>query len=49
MVRVIHVQLCEYIVLPAQMGDSFDIARDDLDRLLQYAEASAMRRQARSS
>ncbi|HCB37268.1 MAG TPA: hypothetical protein DEP66_03435 [Acidimicrobiaceae bacterium] len=33
----------------AQMGDSFDIAREDLDRLLQYAEASAMRRQARSS
>ncbi|SFD34787.1 CBS domain-containing membrane protein [Bosea sp. CRIB-10] len=33
----------------AQMGESFDIAREDLDRLLQYAEASAMRRQARSS
>jgi CBS domain-containing membrane protein len=32
-----------------QMGESFDIARDDLDRLLQYAEASAARRQARSS
>ncbi|MBR3189650.1 hypothetical protein [Bosea sp. (in: a-proteobacteria)] len=33
----------------AQMGESFDIAREDLDRLLQYAEASALRRQARSS
>ncbi|HEV7335123.1 MAG TPA: HPP family protein [Bosea sp. (in: a-proteobacteria)] len=33
----------------AQMGDSFDIAREDLDLLLQYAEASAMRRQALSS
>ena len=30
----------------AQMGDSFDIAREDLDLLLQYAEANAMRRQA---
>ncbi len=33
----------------AQMGDSFDIAREDLDRLLHYAEASALKRQARSS
>jgi CBS domain-containing membrane protein len=33
----------------AQMGESFDIAREDLDRLLQYAEASAMRRQAQNS
>jgi CBS domain-containing membrane protein len=33
----------------AQMGESFDIAREDLDRLLHYAEASALRRQARSS
>lgn len=33
----------------AQMGETFDIARDDLDRLLQYAEASAARRQASSS
>lgn len=33
----------------AQMGESFDIARDDLDRLLQYAEASAARRQASNS
>lgn len=32
-----------------QMGESFDIARDDLDRLLQYAEASAARRQASNS
>jgi CBS domain-containing membrane protein len=32
-----------------QMGESFDIARDDLDRLLQYAEANAARRQALSS
>ncbi|MBN9471267.1 MAG: HPP family protein [Bosea sp.] len=30
----------------AQMGDSLDIAREDLDLLLQYAEANAMRRQA---
>jgi CBS domain-containing membrane protein len=33
----------------AQMGETFDIARDDLDRLLQYAEANAARRQARAS
>ena len=33
----------------AQMGESFDIARDDLDRLLEYAEANAARRQARAS
>lgn len=33
----------------AQMGETFDIARDDLDRLLQYAEASAARRQASNS
>lgn len=32
-----------------QMGETFDIARDDLDRLLQYAEASAARRQASNS
>lgn len=31
----------------AQMGESFDIAREDLDRRLQYAEAKAMRRQPR--
>lgn len=33
----------------AQMGETFDIARDDLDRLLQYAEANAARRQASAS
>ncbi len=33
----------------AQMGETFDIAREDLDRLLQYAEASAARRQASNS
>ena len=33
----------------SQMGETFDIARDDLDRLLQYAEANAARRQARTS
>lgn len=32
-----------------QMGESFDIARNDLDRLLQYAEANAARRQASNS
>lgn len=32
-----------------QMGESLDINRDDLDRLLHYAEANAARRQARSS
>jgi CBS domain-containing membrane protein len=32
-----------------QMGESFDIARNDLDRLLEYAEANAARRQARAS
>lgn len=32
-----------------QMGETFDIAREDLDRLLQYAEASAARRQASNS
>lgn len=33
----------------AQMGESLDINRDDLDRLLHYAEVNAARRQARSS
>jgi len=33
----------------AQMGESFDIAREDLDRLLEYAETHAARRQARVS
>lgn len=32
-----------------QMGESFDIAREDLDRLLEYAEANAARRQAQAS
>ncbi|KRE15022.1 hypothetical protein ASE63_17405 [Bosea sp. Root381] len=32
-----------------QMGETFDIARDDLDRLLAYAEANAARRQAQAS
>jgi CBS-domain-containing membrane protein len=31
------------------MGESLDINRDDLDRLLHYAEVNAARRQARSS
>ncbi len=33
----------------AQMGESLDISRDDLDRLLRYAEVNAARRQARNS